>query len=146
MVKLSEGRFVKLLSIFQKKSRPADAPPVISAEARMASYLAGRAPCENCGTGNAIAADQALCLVPCPQCGEPQLLPMRVAGFWLYSPLGAGGMGAVYKACHEARPTEQVAVKILPRDRRTDPLLIDSLQQEAAITRHFSGHPCVANL
>lgn len=135
---------MKLLSLFQKKARRA--PAALTPAARVASFRAGSAPCEQCGALMPLTAGPALEMVPCPDCGAPHLLPRRLAGFWLFSPLGAGGMGAVYKAVHEDRPTAMVAVKILPRDGRTDPNLIDSLTREADITRQFSGHPCVANL
>src|SRR5262245_43861309 len=54
----------------------------------------------------------------------PQLGPYTILG-----PLGAGGMGAVYKALH-TRLKRVVALKVLPEGRMNDPGAVARFQQE----------------
>ena len=43
------------------------------------------------------------------------------------------GMGTAYKAVSEDYPTEKFAVKLLPHGKKTDPILIDTLANEAGM-------------
>ncbi len=66
---------------------------------------------------------------------------MNIKGFWLYKPLGGGGMGSVYKAFHERDAASNFAVKILPRNKKNDQRLINALLREAEIGKKFERHP-----
>jgi serine/threonine-protein kinase len=78
----------------------------------------------------------------CSACDTPFFVPYRVFDYWLYQPLGGGGMGSVYKALSAIEDNDQAfAVKILPRNRCHDDYLIDSLIKEAEIGKSFGPHP-----
>lgn len=97
--------------------------------------------CANCGMKMALATVPALGVGRCPQCASISFFPLRVGDFWLYEPLGGGGMGSVYHACHRRNEEAEFAVKILPRERKEDPNLIQSLLEEAAIGHRIGQHP-----
>ena len=57
--------------------------------------------------------------------------PETVLGAYrILSPLGAGGMGEVYRA-HDPKLDREVAIKILPKEMSTDPERIARFQSEA---------------
>jgi serine/threonine protein kinase len=100
--------------------------------------------CLECGSCHAVLCLMnftPLSLEKCPQCGSPIFIPYHVKEYWLYRPLGGGGMGIVYKAVHHSHPDMEFAVKILPRDKKNDPRLIESLLREAGIGKAFGKHP-----
>ena len=97
--------------------------------------------CTNCGLKMAISTVPALSIARCPQCASLSFFPLRVGDFWLYEPLGGGGMGSVYHACHRRNEEAEFAVKLLPRERKNDPGLIQSLLAEAAIGHKIGQHP-----
>jgi len=84
---------------------------------------------------------EPLKLAKCPECEHPSFVPYCVKGFWLYRPLGGGGMGSVYKAVHPKNPSLEFAVKILPRLKKSDPYLIQALMSEGEIGFKFGRHP-----
>ena len=79
----------------------------------------------------------------CKRCKTPNFVPLRISKFWLFYPLGGGGMGAVYKAYHEDYRDDFFAVKILPRDKKEDPALIQNLPSEADHLAPLGKHPCI---
>lgn len=81
----------------------------------------------------------------CPSCNSPNFIPKKIAKFWLFYPLGGGGMGAVYKAYHTDYPDSLFAVKILPRGQKENPALIDGLKKEAQVITDLGEHPCIVN-
>jgi eukaryotic-like serine/threonine-protein kinase len=54
----------------------------------------------------------------------------RLGPYEIVSPLGAGGMGEVWRA-HDSRLGREVAVKVLPADVATDPERLRRFEQEA---------------
>ena len=54
----------------------------------------------------------------------------RLGPYEILSPLGAGGMGEVYRA-RDARLAREVAIKVLPEDSTTDPERLQRFEQEA---------------
>src|SRR5690348_13576159 len=54
----------------------------------------------------------------------------RLGPYEIVSPIGAGGMGEVYRA-HDARLRRDVAVKVLPGQFSSDPERLRRLRQEA---------------
>jgi len=97
--------------------------------------------CANCGMKMAIATVPALSIGRCPQCGALSFFPLRVGDYWLYEPLGGGGMGSVYHACHVRYAEAEFAVKVLPRERKHDPGLIQALLNEAEVGYKLGRHP-----
>src|SRR5438045_9698844 len=59
------------------------------------------------------------------------LAPGSILGqYEIRSPLGAGGMGEVYRA-HDTRLDREVAVKVLPQSLTSDPDRLRRFEQEA---------------
>lgn len=98
--------------------------------------------CASCGGRVALSDVTPLELSPCPACGCPNFTPTLVGEYWLFKPLGGGGMGSVYMAV--ARQNQRFyAVKILPRKRKRDQFLIKALMDEAEIGVAIGQHPNV---
>ena len=68
----------------------------------------------------------------------------RLGPYEIQSPLGAGGMGEVYRA-HDSRLDRDVAVKVLPAKLSADPLLKQRLEREAKAVSKLS-HPHICTL
>ena len=62
----------------------------------------------------------------------------------MVAPLGAGGMGEVYRA-HDARLGRDVAIKILPRAFITDPERLARFEREARVLASLN-HPHIAGI
>ncbi len=97
--------------------------------------------CGHCGTALLLAESVPLTLCRCPLCGTPNFTPYLIKDYWLYEPLGGGGMGSVYHAFHRLNPKVELAVKILPRNKKGNPTLIAALLNEAGTGRQFGDHP-----
>src|SRR6202795_4450465 len=66
----------------------------------------------------------------------------KLGPYEIVSPLGAGGMGEVYRA-RDARLERDVAVKVLPANLSSDPTLRQRLEREAkAISKLSHPHIC----
>src|SRR5246127_2508266 len=63
----------------------------------------------------------------------------KLGPYEIKAPLGAGGMGDVYRA-HDARLDRDVAIKILPTECSADPERVHRFEQEARATATLS-HP-----
>ena len=74
----------------------------------------GSLKCPNCSSILHLADFEGLEVVGCLECGTPVFIPLRIKCYWLYKPLGGGGMGSVYKAYDESTQ-ETLAIKVLPR-------------------------------
>ena len=66
----------------------------------------------------------------------------RLGPYEILAPLGAGGMGEVYRA-RDARLKRQVAIKILPPLLAADPDRLARLQREAEVLASLN-HPHIA--
>lgn len=96
--------------------------------------------CRSCKSILTLPDFEPLSIANCPQCDTPFFVPCLVKRYWLYRPLGGGGMGSVYKAI-AGDGDGAYAVKVLPREKRGDKRLIDALAREAAIGKSFGRHP-----
>src|SRR6202048_1966097 len=66
----------------------------------------------------------------------------KLGPYEIQSPLGAGGMGEVYRA-RDTRLDRDVAVKVLPPNLSSDPSLRQRLEREAkAVSRLSHPHIC----
>lgn len=68
--------------------------------------------------------------VPCPRCGHPVVMPLRLRQFELRSIIGAGGMGTVYRA-FDLMLHRNVAVKMLKQELAQDQEVVASFYREA---------------
>jgi len=68
----------------------------------------------------------------------------KLGPYEIQSPLGAGGMGEVYRA-HDTRLERVVAVKVLPTNLSSDPSLRQRLEREAKAVSKLS-HPHICTL
>jgi serine/threonine-protein kinase len=124
------------MALFFKKKR--ELHPL---EALSQGYLQ----CSDCDQMLPLQQYEPLVAGKCDGCGSINFVPMRVGKFWLFYPLGGGGMGAVYKAYWEEKPDDFFAVKILPRQQTENPRLIEALEEEAAIIGALGQHPCIVS-
>lgn len=97
--------------------------------------------CGNCHVETDLSLLTPLTLEKCASCGQSNFVPYLIKDYWLYKPLGGGGMGSVYEAVHRVRSGIFYAVKILPRASKDDPRLINALIREAEIGKQFGRHP-----
>jgi eukaryotic-like serine/threonine-protein kinase len=72
----------------------------------------------------------------------PLAIGARLGPYDIVSPLGAGGMGEVYRAS-DARLKRQVALKILPSEMAQDPDRLARFQREAEVLASLN-HPHIA--
>jgi eukaryotic-like serine/threonine-protein kinase len=68
----------------------------------------------------------------------------KLGPYEIQSPLGAGGMGEVYRA-RDTRLDRDVAVKVLPANLSCDPNLRQRLEREAKAVSKLS-HPHICTL
>jgi len=94
--------------------------------------------CQTCHQALEFGFLDAFSLTPCPYCDTLLFIPAKVKSYYLYRPLGGGGMGSVYQAVSEEYPEEFFAVKILPREHRDSPRLGAELYREAQIADLFA--------
>ena len=113
----------------------------------LAAFKRGQFICFHCGGLLSMEGLEPLASVLCTYCQQELPVPQRIAGFWLFHRLGGGGMGVVYRACHEEYPEKFYAVKILPRGRKKrNPRLVRNLENEASIAQRLGEHPCLVRL
>ncbi len=104
------------------------------------AFPRGLSPCPSCGHANPCDGQEPLSVFSCAKCGAPVICPLRIRSYWLYQPLGGGGMGSVYKAVQEGSGRE-FAVKVLPREGRANPDLIQAIQREGQAGAALGRHP-----
>ena len=68
----------------------------------------------------------------------------RLGPYEIISPLGAGGMGEVYRA-RDSKLGRSVAIKVLPPDVARDPEKLDRFQREAKVLAALN-HPNIASI
>lgn len=109
-------------------------------------YMQGFAFCPDCGALIALNELTPLEMFHCPLCNKMSFAPKKVGNFWLFEPIGGGGMGAVYKAYHQKYQDDLFAVKILPRNQLRNTIAIEALLAEAEIARDLDVFPYIACL
>jgi len=76
--------------------------------------------------------------------GPPTLVGKKLGAYQILSPLGAGGMGEVYKA-RDTRLKRTVAIKVLPPDKTSDPERKCRFVQEARAASALN-HPNIITI
>ena len=88
--------------------------------------------CPNCEEKFQLSGYSPLEIATCASCKTPLFIPLKLKHYWLYRPLGGGGMGSVYQAI-SMEESGEFAVKMLPQKRRDDQELIKTLMREGEI-------------
>ena len=86
--------------------------------------------CHTCGGVIPLTGQEGFTHVKCPACGAIAVVPVRFGQYLLLSPMGIGGMGAVYKAM-DLPLRRYCAVKILRPKLANDPEFIEHFSREA---------------
>ena len=107
------------------------------------AFANGCVPCQQCSFQIPMKGLQQLRMVECPMCKAVTFVPMQVGRFWLFEPLGGGGMGSVYRALNPEALDRHFAVKVLSRVEKTKPANIHALLNEARIGKLIGDHPCL---
>ncbi len=112
----------------------------INSKPPLADLEQGYSRCLHCGLQLSLSDFDGLSISRCHKCDTPIFIPMIVKDYWLYEPLGGGGMGSVYHAFHRTNSKIEYAVKILPRSKKKDSCLVDSLVHEAKVCWKLGEH------
>ena len=130
-----EGRITDVSeSLHREKTQKINTKPPID------SLEQGVFQCFHCNSQLRLEDFDGLSIDRCSKCSTPVFIPLRVKDYWLYEPLGGGGMGSVYHAVHRTNEDLDYAVKLLPRDRKNDRTLIESLTRESQIAWQLGDH------
>ena len=106
-----------------------------------AVYDRGYMRCQRCHEEMSLDGLTPLQMAECPKCGDMNFVPLRIGHFWLYEPLGGGGMGSVYKAVNSTLVGRYFAVKVLARNAKDKLNHIQALLNEAHIAKVIGDHP-----
>jgi serine/threonine-protein kinase len=130
----------------QNESLHSEKTQKVNPKPRLEELERGFVGCYNCGASMPLNTLAPLNLHRCCDCSSIFFVPMKIKNYWLYEPIGGGGMGSVYHAFHERNPSAEFAIKILPRNRKNDAELIETLIGEAEIGSIFGDHPHVSKV
>ena len=100
--------------------------------------------CSTCGGLIDISDEEPLALMHCPTCGAAMRVRRLFGNFEPVEVLGAGGMGAVYRAV-DVSLNRSVALKLLRREYSDHPEVTRQFEHEALITAHVN-HPNVVKV
>ena len=114
-------------------------------KSNIAKFEKGYLPCGKCHKKIQLAEHIPLNMVHCPKCDDLNLIPLKLDQWWVYKPIGGGGMVAVYQARHIDDPDVKGAVKVLQANE-TRQNIIDLLLEEAKIGYKFGEHPNLAQV
>ena len=102
--------------------------------------------CSSCSAEIPLKSSAPLEVINCPNCPGQVLIPLKVKNYWLYSPLGGGGMGSVYKAVSSTVADKEYAVKVLPRNEKANQDFIKALLHEGEIGTLLGNHPNIIGI
>lgn len=100
--------------------------------------------CTACGTLIDVSDEEPFALMHCPTCGAAQRVRRTFDHYELQEVLGAGGMGAVYRAL-DTNLNRPVALKLLRKEFSADQEFVKQFEKEAAITASIN-HPNVVRV
>jgi hypothetical protein len=101
-------------------------------------------PCTNCATLLDVGEHEPFAKVHCPICGTAMRVRTQLKNFTLVEVLGAGGMGAVYKAL-DTNLNRMVALKVVRKEYSSDAEYLGKFEREARITASVN-HPNVVKV
>ncbi len=100
--------------------------------------------CPSCGSLIDVSDEEPFALMHCPTCGTGMRVRRSFDHFELQEVLGAGGMGAVYRAL-DTNLNRMVALKLLRKEFSADPDFVAQFQTEAATTASIN-HPNIVKV
>ena len=100
--------------------------------------------CAKCGTLMDVSEEEPLAIMHCPTCGHAMRVRQQFDHFKLLEVLGAGGMGAVYRAL-DLNLNRTVALKLLRQEHLSNPGIMEQFEKEAATTASIN-HPHVVKV
>ncbi len=103
-----------------------------------------RMACGKCGTHLDVSSLAPFAVIECPSCKTKQTVPVQLGTFLLVEQLGAGGMGAVYRAM-DSTLGRFVAIKVMKSDLGADPALVESFLREARAAAALN-HPNIVTI
>ncbi|HEX4083293.1 MAG TPA: serine/threonine-protein kinase, partial [Chthoniobacteraceae bacterium] len=115
--------------------------PQVTSESASESLLQ---PCTNCATLLDVGDLEPFAKVHCPICGTAIRARTQLKNFTLVEVLGAGGMGAVYKAL-DTHLDRMVALKVVRKEYSSDAEYLAKFEREARITASVN-HPHVVKV
>jgi hypothetical protein len=101
-------------------------------------------PCTNCAALLDVGDLEPFAKVHCPMCGTAIRARTQLKNFTLVEVLGAGGMGAVYKAL-DTNLDRMVALKVVRKEYSADAEYLAKFEREARITASVN-HPHVVKV
>jgi eukaryotic-like serine/threonine-protein kinase len=114
--------------------------------ARFEKYAQMIYPCEKCKSEIDISETPGLSMVNCPECNDLFLVPKRLDDWWVITPIGSGGMGAVYMGRSIENPDLTSAVKVLQVSEQVNQVFLDLLVEEGRVASLFGQHPHLAQV
>jgi hypothetical protein len=118
--------------------------PIPAAGPEVASGDTLLQPCSNCSTMLDVGDLEPFAKVHCPICGTAMRVRTQLKNFTLVEVLGAGGMGAVYKAL-DTNLNRMVALKVVRKEYSADSEYLEKFEREARITASVT-HPNVVKV
>jgi hypothetical protein len=103
-----------------------------------------RIACGKCGKVIDVSELASFSDVNCPHCGTQQKVPAVLGSFLLAEQMGAGGMGAVYRAVDQALG-RFVAIKVMKQQLGADTELVESFLREARAAAALN-HPNIVQI
>ena len=128
-----------LKTVIIKRRRMKD-PKEITLGELLTHLEAGKIYCPSCQELSDLSGLKSLEYDECPVCQAKVFVPKKLKNYWMFSIIGHGGMGHVYKAVCIEEPDEYFAIKVVQKDRMKVKGLAESLMQEAEYTTLFSDH------
>lgn len=86
--------------------------------------------CIHCGNVMDVSEISSFTKIKCPECGQAQRVPAQLGSFLLLEPLGAGGMGMIYRAIDQTLG-RYVALKVMKKSLGDNPEFVTSFKHEA---------------
>jgi serine/threonine protein kinase len=118
---------------------------VSAPEFDFASVTEGYLFCTSCSSRILLENLPPLTEADCPQCGKNNFIPLQLENYWLFLPIGGGGLGYVYKAFN-VETGVICAVKLLQDEEKKDKFVVDSFIREAEIGLEICDHSNVCTV
>jgi eukaryotic-like serine/threonine-protein kinase len=130
-----------MLKFFRKKKEETASALEFDYDSVNAGYLI----CSKCSGKMLLDNLAPLSTANCPNCGESNFIPLLLEKYWLFLPIGGGGVGCVYKA-FDIETGKLCAIKILQEEEKKNKFVVDSFIREAEIGLEICSHPNIGTV